>query len=294
MLDRLKSIAVFVCVAERRSFTVASEVFGLSPTMIAKHIRALEVHLGAKLLNRTTRTQSLTEIGHIYYGRCKQLLIDVDAADASIDELKSVPRGVLRVHSPVSFGTQRLAPALACFLRECPDVKVDLTLSDRAIDIVEEGYEAAIRVGELPNSGLIARKLKPYTMWLCAAPAYLQKNGTPRLAQDLARHECLGFAHWRNKNIWRLQKNDTTESVKVRGRLLVNNGQALRTAAIEGLGIIMQPEILLTDDVTSGKLVRVLSDYQLPSRPTHIVYHADKKPTPKLKSFIDFVVASFS
>jgi DNA-binding transcriptional LysR family regulator len=293
MLDRFKSMAVFVCVAERRSFAVASEVFGLSPTMVAKHVRFLEDRIGAKLLNRTTRKQSLTEVGRVYYERCKHLLADAEAADACVDEMKSVPRGVLKIHAPVSFGSQRLAPALANYLRSCPDVKVDLTLSDQSVDLAEAGYEAAIRVGELSDSGLIARRLNPYTMWLCAAPGYLRTAGTPQLAQDLAKHECLGFAYWRHKNVWRLSKRDKVESVHIRGRLIVNNGQALRMAAIEGLGIIMQPEILLCDDVAAGKLIRVLADYELPSRPMHIVFHSDKRPTPKLRSFIEFVVASF-
>ena len=293
MLDRLKSMAVFVCVAERGSFAVASDVLEMSAAMVAKHIRFLEDRLGAKLLNRTTRTQSLTEVGRVYYERCKQLLIDADAADVSIDEMKSVPRGVLKIHAPVSFGSQCLAPALAKYLKDCADVKVDLTLSDRTVDLVKEGYEAAIHIGNLPDSGLIARELRPYTMWLCASPAYLRAVGIPKTAQDLAQHDCLGFAYWRNKNVWRLLRKGKTESVQVRGRFTANNGQALRTAALEGLGVIMQPAILLDQDVATGNLVRLLSDYELPSRPMFIVYHADKRPTPKLKSFIDFALKAF-
>jgi DNA-binding transcriptional LysR family regulator len=293
MLDRLKSMAVFVCVVERRSFAAASNVFGLSATMVAKHIRALEERIGAKLLNRTTRTQSLTEVGQVYYQRCKQLLFDAAAADAAVDEMKSAPRGVLKIHAPVSFGSQCLAPAAAKFLQTYPDVRVDLTLSDGPVDWVEDGYEAAIRIGSRPDSGLIARQLKPYTMWLCAAPSYLRASGTPKSARDLAEHECLGFAYWRNKNVWRLSKPGKEESVQVRGRLMVNNGQALRMAAIAGLGIIMQPEILLSSDVAGGTLVRVLSDYELPSRAMHLVYHSDRRRTPKLNRFIDFVVAAF-
>jgi DNA-binding transcriptional LysR family regulator len=293
MLDRFKNMAVFVCVAERRSFAVAADILEMSAAMVAKHIRFLEERLGAKLLNRTTRTQSLTEVGRVYYERCKQLLIDADAADICVDEMRSAPRGVLKIHAPVSFGSQCLAPALAQYLRDCADVKVDLTLADRTVDLVRDGYEAAIHIGNLPDSGLIARELRPYTMWLCAAPAYLREAGTPQAAQDLAQHDCLGFAYWRNKNVWRLQKKGKMESVHVRGRFIANNGQALRTAALEGLGIIMQPEILLHGDVAAGKLVRVLSDYELPSRPMYVVYHADKKPTPKLKSFVDFAVKTF-
>jgi DNA-binding transcriptional LysR family regulator len=293
MIDRFTSMAVFVCAAERRSFSAAADRFGISATMVGKHVRALEERVGAKLLNRTTRQQSLTEVGRLYYERCKQLLTDAEAADACADELKAIPRGVLKIHSPVTFGSMRLAPALANYLRRFPDVRVDLTLSDRAMDLVEDGYEAAIRVGPLPNSGLIARQLRPYKMWLCASPDYLRKMGTPLSARDLAKHDCLGFAYWRHKNLWRLERSGREESIQVKGRFTVNNGQALRMAAIGGLGVIMQPEILVDDDVKSGKLTRLLSEYELPSRPMYIVYHSDKRATPKLRSFIEFVIGEF-
>ena len=292
-MDQLKSMAVFVCAAEKRSFAQAANVFSMSATMVGKHVRFLEERVGAKLLNRTTRQQSLTEVGQIYYERCKQLLADAQAADACADDMKALPRGVLRIHAPVSFGSQRLAPALARYLHLHPEVNVELTLSDRIADLVEEGFEAAIRIGPLADSGLIARPLRPYDMWLCAAPQYLQQAGTPQTAKDLGAHNCLGFSYWQKKNIWRLRKLDVVESVQVKGRLTVNNGQALRMAAMAGLGLIMQPEILVGDDVAQGRLVRILADYELPSRPMHIVYLADRRPTPKLRSFIDFIAASF-
>lgn len=294
MLDRFLSMSIFICAADNRSFTLAAETFSISPTMVGKHVRFLEERIGAKLLNRTTRQQSLTEVGQLYYDRCKQLLVDAEAADACVNELRiAPPRGMLRIHAPVSFGSQRLAPALAAYLRLHPDVEVDLTLSDRSVDLAEEGYEATIRIGSLADSGLIARALKPYTMWICAAPAYLSEAGTPQTAQDLASHNCLSFAYWHKKNIWRLCKSGITEKVQIKGQFVVNNGQALRTVAIEGLGIIIQPEILVADDVAAGRLVRLLPDYALPSRPMHIVYLADRRPTPKLRSFIDFMVTSF-
>jgi len=293
MLDRLKSMAVFVCAVDSRSFSVAAETFGMSATMVGKHVRFLEDRVGAKLLNRTTRQQSLTEVGRIYYERCKQLLADAEAADACADDLRASPRGLLKVQAPVSFGSQRLAPALVSYLRQHPQVDVDLTLVDRVVHLVEEGFEAAIQIGPLADSRLIARPLRRYEMWLCASPAYLSKAGTPCEAQELAGHNCLGFAYWRKKNAWRLRKGSLLESVPVKGNFTVNNGQALRAAAIEGLGVIMQPEVLLADDVASGRLVRILADYDPPSRPMHLVYLKDRRPTPKLRSFIDFVVAKF-
>ncbi|AKJ70177.1 LysR family transcriptional regulator [Pandoraea thiooxydans] len=293
MLDRFVSMAVFICVADKRSFTAAADVFGISATMVGKHIRTLEARVGAKLINRTTRQQSLTEVGRLYYDRCKQLLADADAADACAEDLRAAPRGVLKIHAPVSFGSQRLAPALADYLRRYPEVSVDLALTDRAVDLIEEGYEAAIRIGALPDSSLVARALKPYRMWLCASPAYLSESGTPRTAQDLAGHNCLGFAYWHKKDTWRLRKSGQTEHVRVRGRLNVNHGHALRTAAVAGLGIIMQPEVLVEDEIAAGRLIRLLPDYELPSRPMHVVYPADRRPTAKLQTFIEFVVGAF-
>ncbi|MCX4164148.1 MULTISPECIES: LysR family transcriptional regulator [Paraburkholderia] len=292
MLDRLLSMSVFVCAADRRSFAAAAEVFGISPTMVGKHVRFLEERVGAKLLNRTTRQQSLTEVGRLYYERCRQVLADADAADACADEMRAAPRGVLKVHAPVSFGSQRLVPALARYLRRYPGVDVDLTLADRPIDWVEKGYDAAIQIGELADSGFVARELKRYRMWLCAAPVYLAEAGIPQTAADLSAHNCLGFSYWQKKNIWRLSRGELTESVPVKGRLTVNNGQALRTAAIAGLGVIMQPEVLVEDDVATGRLIRLLPDYELPSRPVHLLYLADRRLTLKLRSFVDFVVES--
>ena len=200
MLDRLLSMSVFVCAADKRSFTAAAEAFGISPTMVGKHVRFLEERVGAKLLSRTTRRQSLTEVGRVYYERCRQVLSDADAADACAAEMRKSARGCLKVHAPVSFGGQRLVPALTPYLRRNPEVEVDLTLSDRPADLVEGGFEAAIRIGVLADSRLVARALKPYAMWLCAAPAYLATAGTPRSSGDLAAHNCLAFAYWRHKN----------------------------------------------------------------------------------------------
>ncbi|HEY9130337.1 MAG TPA: LysR family transcriptional regulator [Dyella sp.] len=286
-------MAVFVHTAEKRSFTATAEQFGMSPTMVGKHIRFLEERVGARLLQRTTRRQSLTEAGQLYYERCRQLLADAEAADACIHALRATPRGVLRIHAPVSFGSQRLAPALADFLKRYADVEVDLALGDRVIDLIEEGYEAAIRIGPLADSGLIAVPLQPYRMWLCASPDYLARAGIPREPGELARHECLGFAYWHTKHSWRLRHDGHNEDVPVHGRFVANNGQALRGAALAGLGIIMQPEVLLADDVAAGRLTRVLPACEPPSRPMHLIYPADRRPTAKLRCFIDFVVETF-
>src|SRR5271154_4718967 len=174
-MDRLTSMEVFVAAVDRGGFAAAAAEFGISATMVGLHVRALEDRLGSRLLNRTTRRQSLTEAGRVYYDRCKQILADVDAAEASADELRTAPRGRLKVATPVAFGVHALAPAIADYLALYPEVEIELSVNDRVVDLVEEGYEIAIRVGTLADSGLIARALAPYRLVACAAPNYLER-----------------------------------------------------------------------------------------------------------------------
>ncbi|MGN6806602.1 MAG: LysR substrate-binding domain-containing protein [Trinickia sp.] len=294
-MDRLTSMSVFVKAAETGSFAAAGAALGLSSQMVGKHVRLLEQCYGMRLINRTTRRQSLTEAGQAFYERSKSVLAEMDAVDALAANLQAAPRGKLRVNAPVSFGAYSLTPMLARYLRRYPDVQIDLTLSDRIVDFVDEGYDAVIRVAQLPDSGLIARALAPYRLLPCAAPAYLAERGTPRHPRDLADHECLGFTYWSRPPIaeWEFTGPDGRHMVQVKSRLAINNGQALRMAALEGLGIILQPWELLRDDVESGRLVRLLPEYETPARPMHLLFSPDRRPTPKLRSFVDFITETF-
>jgi DNA-binding transcriptional LysR family regulator len=293
-MDRLTSMAVFVRTVEKGGFAAAAPDFGLSATMAGLHVRALEDRLGSRLLNRTTRRQSLTEVGRLYYEHCKQILADVEAAEERATALRTAPRGRLRVSAPVSFGTHALTPAIVDYLALYPEVEIDLSLNDRVIDLVEEGYEAAIRIGTLADSSLIARSLAPYRMQLCASPEYLRRHGTPTRPEDLAAHNCLSFVFASTSNTWICTGPEGGETaVTVQGRLHVNNGESLRLAARRGFGIILQPVVVLGDDLASGALVPLLPDYTLPSFPAHIVYLPDRRPTPKLRTFVDFVVDRF-
>lgn len=293
-MDRLVSMQVFVRVVEKGSFSAAAEDFRISATMVGKHIAALEERLGTRLLNRTTRRQSLTEVGRIYYQRCKQALAEVEAADACANELQATPRGLLRMNAPVSFGANALIAAIDDYLAQYPDVQIELTLNDRIVNLVEEGYELAVRIGSLPDSSLIARPLRPYRMVVCAAPAYLEAHGLVQTPEQLGTHNCLGFIYSIAQTHWRFTDGESTREVEIKGNLRVNNGQALRTAALRGMGIIMQPEVLLADDIAEGRLVRILPEHELPSYPMHLVYPSHRNMTPKLKSFVEFVVARFS
>lgn len=281
---------VFVRVAELGSFAAAAKELRLSPSMVAKHVTMLEERVGAQLIRRTTRRHSITEVGRLYLERARTALADVEAAEAAAGELHDVARGTLRVSAPVVYGAHALAPILGELLDENPELTVDLTLADRVVDLLEEGYDAALRTGPLPSSGLIARPLAPLPAVLAAAPAYLRRRGAPRVPAELAGHECLGFAAWIHPDRWRLVGRDGEHAVRVRGRLRANDGEALRQAALAGAGIVMQSRHLLASDLAAGRLVRVLPRYAPPSRPVHVVYPPDRFRSPKLRVFIDHVL----
>lgn len=292
-MDRLLSMEIFVTAVDRGSFTAAARVFRLSPPMVGKHIRFLEERLGSRLLTRTTRRQSLTEIGRQYYARCKHVLEEIRGAELAAQAMRASPRGELRISAPVSFGSRQLSPALADYLSLYPEVSLDLTLSDHVEDLIAQRYDVAIRIGELADSSLVARPLRPYRMMICAAPSYLARTGVPKKPEDLRRHSCLGFSMWARGGGWSLGRASVRADDLPTCRFRSNNGQALLLAALNGVGIVMQPEALLADDVAAGRLVQVLSDFLPPPRPMHVIYPRDRQATPKLMTFIDFVVDRF-
>jgi DNA-binding transcriptional LysR family regulator len=284
---------VFVRVVEKGSFSAAAEELRISSTMVGKHVVQLEERLGARLLNRTTRRQSLTEVGSVYYERCKAALAEVEAAERSAAELQRTPRGLLRVNAPVTFGANVLVGAIGDYLAAYPEVRIELSLNDRVVNLVDEAYDVAIRIGELPDSSLVARKLAPYRLIACAAPAYLEAHGTPKTPAQLAGHNCMGFTYSATPRHWQFSEREQSSTVQISGNFKVNNGQALRTAALHGMGIIVQAELLLADDLASGALVRILPNHRLPSLPMHVVYPSNRNMTPKMKSFIEFIVRRF-
>lgn len=254
MVDRLTSMEAFVAAAESGSYARAATRLGLSPQMVAKHVAALEQRLGARLLNRTTRRQNLTELGSAYLERCKHILGEAQAADSLAQIMNATPRGKLRISAPVTFGSYSLMPFVTGFLREHPEVEIDLHLTDRYIDLVEEGYEAAFRIGPLADSSLTARPLAPYRLIACAAPAYLAAGGTPRVPADLEQHECLGYAYWSRPadNQWQFRRDGRVHEVQVRSRLQVNESKALLSAAVDGFGIVLGPADFLEPARAAG------------------------------------------
>ncbi|MES2262387.1 MAG: LysR family transcriptional regulator [Pseudomonadota bacterium] len=289
-MDRLESMRVFVRIVEQGSLAAAAKASGISATMAGNHLRELEKYLGAQLLHRTTRSQHLTAFGEDYLPRCQEILRLIAETQAHAQDQQVAPKGTLRITAPVSYGAEALMPALTAYLARHPDVKVDLLLTDNVVDLVEQGVEVAIRIGALPDSGLIVRALAPYRMMICAAPAYLQQRGTPLTPDMLSAHDCLSFSHAALSH-WRLKHGEQAVSVPVCGRLKVNNGQALRMAALHGLGIIMQPAVLLEEDVKAGRLIELFAEYDPGSRPVNLLYLPDRYRSSKIGSFVDFIVA---
>ncbi|MCK0746262.1 LysR family transcriptional regulator [Chromohalobacter nigrandesensis] len=290
-------MAIFVRVADLGSFTATAAEFGLSTQMVSKHVIALEQRLGARLLHRTTRRQNLTEIGRIYHERSQAILAEVEAAETLTEQARTTPRGCLRVNAPVTFGSQGLVGLLTRYLREYPEVEIDLTLSDRVVDPIEEGYDAVIRLGPVSDSTtLVARPLTPYRLIACASPAYLKERGEPETPADLAKHECLGFSYWSGTlgSQWCFSRDGYAYHAPVSGRLHINDWKGLLNAALEGFGITLGYETALAEELSAGRLIRLLPDYDGPMRPMYLLYAADQRMTPKLRHFIDDVVKEFA
>lgn len=289
-MDTLEAMRVFVAVVERNGFSAAAEALGISTAAVTRHIAALENRLSTRLLHRTTRRVSPTSAGTGYYQRCVQLLAEFDALEASIGDQALQPSGHLRINAPVSYGIARLAPLLAGYRARYPQVHLDLALSDRLVDMVEEGFDLAIRITRTPSPSLIARKLADTTIILCASPAYLAAHGTPQRAEQLSDHECLAYSYWASGDSWPLQGPDGAISVAVSGGLRANNGDVLREAAIAGLGIIAQPDFIVADALADGRLQRILPDYGLASIGVYAMYASRSHLAPKVRSFIDYLL----
>jgi DNA-binding transcriptional LysR family regulator len=284
---------VFVKAVELGSFSAAADALQMSPQLVGKQVQKLEEHLGVQLLNRTTRRQSLTDFGRLFYERAKIIMGEVEAAESMAAETRAIPSGRLRVNAPVSFGMQTLAPRLPEYLKAYPQVAVELTLANRTVDLVDEGYDVVFRVGALSDSTLVARPLAPYRLVLCASPSYLTSRPAIESPWDLLQHECLGFSHTELRTHWTFDGPDGHVVVPVTSRLMADHGEPLLCAAVSGLGVILQPLELVRDALDKGQLVRLLPDYAVPTRPVHIVYASGQRPTPKLSSFLDFAVATF-
>lgn len=293
-MDRLASMAVFVKAADLGSFTAAAAALGMSSQMVGKHVSFLEQRLGAPLLHRTTRQQSLTTIGEAFYARCRTIIADAEAAEMLVHDLSTTPRGRLRVNAPISFGAVCIAPLVGRYLQAHPHMDVELTLSDRYVDLVDEGYDVVFRIGALKDSSLAARALPTYRLLACASPAYLAEHGVPTTPEDLVSHQCLGYVTWSGLAYleWPFERDGLARSIQIHPRFQVNDGRVLLAAALDGIGIILQPEPLVANAVSSGALVHILGNYTSLSRPMHMLFSAKRPQLPKLRTFIDFVTGA--
>jgi DNA-binding transcriptional LysR family regulator len=290
-MDIVASMKVFVAVVDAGSFVAAADRLDMSRAMASKYVAMLEDHLGTRLLNRTTRRLSLTEPGLVFYERSVQILVDVAEAAQVAGHMAAEPRGVLKVTMPLSYGLHRLGPVISEYVRRFPQVKLDLSLSDRKIDLVDEGFDVAVRIGKLPESGLIARKLGAIQSIVVGAPAYLEQHGIPEVPSDLAHHVCLGYALGTGGDEWRLQGAGGLVTVRSTGSIKADNGDILRLAALQGAGLIFQPQFIVEEEVQAGRLVQVLNGYTSEELGVYAVYPSRKHLSAKVRTFVDHLVA---
>ncbi|HDU3768576.1 LysR substrate-binding domain-containing protein [Klebsiella aerogenes] len=289
-MDKLRGMETFVAVVECGSFTGAAARLEMSAVMVGKYIALLEGQLGTRLLERNTRRQSLTDAGRVYFDEARHVLEQVANAERSVERLRLVPAGTLRVSAPVSFGASIIAPLTASFLQAWPEVRVELDLTNRMVDLVDEGIDLAIRIGDIQRTDLVAKYLAPYRMAICAAPDYLARHGTPQTPADLAGHQCLSHTVWTARNEWRLPGAAEEVRWKRDAVLRCNDGYALRMAAVAGAGLLLQPEVLLAEDLANGRLVRILQNYTPEPRPIHLLWRQDLRPLPKLTRFVEHLL----
>jgi DNA-binding transcriptional LysR family regulator len=288
-MDRLLAMRVFSTVVESGSFTRAAEQLRLSATATSRHVAELEKHLGAQLLQRSTRRLHLTEIGTNYYDRCRTILADVEEAEAQAATSESQPRGTLRISLPHSFGMRYIAPLMPEFCNRYPELQLELSFSDQKVDLVEEGIDMALRITTELKTSLIARKLAIAEFVCCAAPTYLQRHGTPQRPDDLRQHNCLTYSYASAGNVWAFTRDGKPVEVQVKGTLRSNNGDMNRLAAINGLGIIVLPTFMVCDELRSGTLVPVLADYSIPDKQVYAVYLPGARRAARIKAMVDFL-----
>jgi DNA-binding transcriptional LysR family regulator len=289
-MDRLTSLTAFVRVVDSGGFSAAGRRLNMSTTTVSNHIQSLEDRLGVRLLNRTTRKVSLTEVGKAYYDRCTQILADIEQADEIAGALQSMPRGTLRIHS-VSAVIPFIAPVVAEFLSAYPDVKVDLSMGERSIDLIDEGFDVAIRLTPPPDSSLIVRSLATWRHVLCCSPSYREKHGPLQHLSELADHNCVRFALYPFDDGWHFtDRTGAPVSVRISGNLISNSGDTLRRAALHGIGIFLAPGFLIADDLEAGRLVRLLPEYRPVEFAMNAVYPHRHHLSAKVRSFIDLLV----
>jgi len=294
-MDRLTEMEAFATVVDQGGFTDAARKMGISKSAVSKHVSSLEARLGARLLNRTTRRVSPTEIGLAYYDRARRVLNDAGEADALVTSMQTAPSGLLRISVATDFGVNHLSPILGEFLQEFPDITVNMVLNNRYVELISEGFDLAVRIGELEDSTLRARKLTETTKRMVGSPAYFDKYGRPQKIDDLNEHKLLHYSNQSNGSVWKLTApSGEKRQVRTAGWLSVNDGQSLLNAAISGLGIAYLPSFLYADALAKGLVEEAIPDLPNEMQGIYAVYPPGRFTQPKVRAFIDFLVQSFA
>lgn len=291
-MDVLAGMRVFTTVVDGGSFAAAAEKLDLSRGMASRYVAQLEAHLGIRLLNRTTRRLSLTEAGREYYERAIQVLAMADEAEKAAASGSIAPHGLLRITTGVAFGSRQMPSALRGYRERYPNVRIELTVNDRVVDLVDEGFDLAVRIARRLDPGLVARPMATARLVACASPDYVLRRGMPRSPRDLARHDCLTYAYT-TPHVWRFTRRGKTEEIKVTGPLHSNNGAILAAAAAEGNGICLEPAFIVDDLLRGGKLVRLLPGWETDLFTIYAVYPSRTHLPAKVRTFVDYLVEHF-
>jgi len=289
----INDLLLFAHVVKVRSFSEAARRLGVSKSRVSKAVARLEGDLGVRLLHRSTRSLSLTEVGEAYFEHCDRILEELSLADTAISRLHQEPRGKLKISAPVAFSTMHVASALPDFMACYPDLTVDLTISDRLVDLAEEGYDIALRISREPGQNLVARQLAPIRRMICASPDYLARRGMPLAPADLVRHNCLSYTFLDTQEVWHLKGGDGDVAIPVSGTLRINDDEALSQAVLGGLGLAMLPTFIVGRDLQDGRLVEVLPGFVPTERFIYAVHLPNRHLPPKVRAFIDFLLARF-
>lgn len=292
-MDQLRQIEAFVAVVQNGSFVAAADKLGTSKAVLSRLVLELEAALDTRLLNRTTRRQSLTEAGTDYFERSRKILDDLAEANLAASAGTARPVGRLRINAPVSFGNLHLAPLWGGFLQLYPDVSLDITLSDRVVDLVEDGCDLAIRIARLPDSSLISRQLASTRIVLCASPAWLQRHPPLSRIEDIAAHPVIAYSYWSGGDVWAFDGPDGKVEVSTQARLRSNSGDTCLAAALTGQGLILQPDFIVGPDLRAGKLVEVLPQYKAPVLAIYAVYPSRQHLSVKVRRMVDWLATAF-
>jgi len=293
-MDRFEEMRVFTAVVEAGSFVKAAEALRMSKAGVSRHLTELETRLGARLLHRTTRRQSLTEEGQLFYERCKMLLAEVEDAETEVNSRSGEVGGLLRVNAPLTFGVRHLAPLWGVFKAQHPKLMLDITLTDRLVDLVDEGYDVAVRISQLADSTLVSRRLATTRMVLCATPRYLRQHGRPEHPKELTMHASVAYSYWAGRDEWRFHGPEGEINVRIQPIMRANNGDTCLEAALAHLGIILQPTFLVGDALRAGTLVELMPAYRCAELGIYGVYPTRRHVPPRVRALLDFLAAHFA